>query len=184
MKKTILISTIIDSLYGNEFFGTAQNTQDITLAIRSMMIAAGNVYFLTVPNPNDRMWFDEAVDTVNVKMASIYDDAWYTIIYRMCITVLESMYSRWDMVQIHVTSYGIVFDNKGDYRIHLYHAQYGTGRISDEQPSAHVAPVDDVTDPFHVADTVSPELNEDAFNVTKRTLAAAFRSTPSYLQLE
>lgn len=168
-------------------FDTPQNKQDVLRTICEMMSAAGNDYFMSRPNLDNRDWFDIAIKRLESRLELNYTERWFSALYEYCYEWLAKRFGNWNDVDITFSGGIMSIVNSGDYRIKMYHAQHGHLRVGAtvaREEDIKPLVVENITDPFYVSDTVAIDQNEDMLNVTANSMASAFVDTPDYLRLE
>lgn len=186
MKKVIPVRFLIDDLNDTLFIGNPQPEADLQYAVTKLLEAAYMEYFLSIPNLQERDYYNETLDHLDDQLAAVFSDEWYSDLYEYCERYLASMFKRWDYVTMTIRDGIIKFISRGDYRIYAYNKEFGMGRVGDRICDVEVKPAvaDDLEDPFYVSDIIPIESNEDAFNVTKTPLAGTFSEFKDHIRLE
>lgn len=154
---------------GEEFRGISYTVE----AMCYMMPYAIKEYFLSIPNPRDVDHFDvlmegysetsstSGVDTA-LRNKPSYD--WCREVYNYCLSSLANTFSEWDVIGYRIIGNVLAMVSSGDYRIWVYTREHGVGRVETREFSKTTA--EKVTSPFFVSDVVTPDMDEDVYEVS------------------
>lgn len=169
----IYLMDVAEDLYyeqGEDF----RNIGEIVNAMIYMLPYAFKEYFLSIPNPSDVEYFDQLMDGYTessdnsgldaaLKGKQSYD--WCRTVYNYCLSCLGKTFGEWEVVSYRIIGTVMAMVSSGDHRIHAYHLMHGHGRVEarDFKPAATT----NVADPFFVADSITPEIDESAYEVAQ-----------------
>lgn len=177
MKKVIPLRFVTCDLDEILVSHRVSNVGDINCAVHMLMRAAIRNYFLSIPNPNESDYLEDAIEGLVNRMELVYDDQWYGIIYSHCEKLLERYFKRWDDVTYSIKDQLLTICSHGDYRIKWFHEQNGIGRVGDEVGKPLESNVE-VNDPFFVADNIDPTFDRDAYDASNYTFSDRLADTP------